>query len=37
MNFPSVRIPSMVGRPMLRASSKIGDIDVKVCVFTAAV
>lgn len=29
-NFPAHIFPSMVGRPILRAVNKIGDIEVKV-------
>ncbi|XP_002158945.1 actin-related protein 2 isoform X1 [Hydra vulgaris] len=28
-NFPSFIFPSMVGRPMLRSSAKVGDIEIK--------
>lgn len=31
-NFPAHIFPSMVGRPIIRAVNKIGDIEVKVCV-----
>lgn len=30
-NFPAHIFPSIVGRPIIRAVNKIGDIDVKVC------
>lgn len=30
-NFPAHIFPSMVGRPILRAVNKIGDIEVEVC------
>ncbi|XP_053620847.1 actin-related protein 2 isoform X1 [Plodia interpunctella] len=30
-NFPAFIFPSMVGRPIIRAENKIGDIDVKTC------
>ena len=29
-NFPAHIFPSIVGRPIIRAANKIGDIDVKV-------
>lgn len=29
-NFPAYIFPSMVGRPIIRAVNKIGDIEVKV-------
>ena len=29
-NFPAHIFPSIVGRPIIRATNKIGDIDVKV-------
>ena len=29
-NFPAHIFPSMVGRPIIRATNKIGDIEVKV-------
>lgn len=29
-NFPAFIFPSMVGRPIIRAENKIGEIDVKV-------
>ena len=29
-NFPEHIFPSMVGRPMLRSSAKVGDIEIKV-------
>ncbi|KAL1486550.1 hypothetical protein MTO96_046916 [Rhipicephalus appendiculatus] len=32
-NFPAFRFPSLVGRPILRAAHKIGDIEVKVSHF----
>lgn len=32
-NFPAYIFPSMVGRPIIRAVNKIGDIEVKVGVF----
>lgn len=31
-NFPAHIFPSMVGRPIIRAHNKIGDIEVKVSV-----
>lgn len=30
-NFPEHIFPSLVGRPIIRAANKIGDIEVKVC------
>jgi len=30
-NFPAHIFPSIVGRPIIRAVNKIGDIDMKVC------
>lgn len=35
-NFPAHIFPSIVGRPIIRAVNKIGDIDVKVCTFIAS-
>lgn len=32
-NFPAFIFPSMVGRPIIRAVNKIGDIEVKVSTF----
>lgn len=29
-NFPAHIFPSMIGRPIIRAHNKIGDIEVKV-------
>ena len=29
-NFPTHVFPSMVGRPIIRSSAKVGDIEVKV-------
>ena len=31
-NFPAHIFPSLVGRPILRSSTKIGNIELKVCV-----
>lgn len=32
-NFPAFTFPSLVGRPIIRAAHKIGDIEVKVSFF----
>jgi hypothetical protein len=29
-NFPAFIFPSLVGRPIIRSTSKVGDIEVKV-------
>ena len=31
-NFPAHIFPSMVGRPIIRSTAKVGDIEVKVSV-----
>ena len=36
-NFPAHIFPSMVGRPIIRAVNKIGDIEVKVSSIKTAV
>ncbi len=30
-NFPSHIFPSLVGRPIIRSSAKVGNIEIKVC------
>jgi len=36
-NFPAHIFPSMVGRPIIRSTAKVGDIEVKVCAVSCIV
>ena len=36
-NFPSHIFPSLVGRPIIRSTAKVGNIEVKVSVVPAVV